>query len=59
MYKEKKRYLKNMWYKVTMIVIILVVWAIFMPLTASAANVTTGKVGDNGGITWTYDADLF
>ncbi len=27
------------------------------PLTAEAANVTSGTLGDNGNIQWTYDAD--
>ncbi len=27
------------------------------PITADAANVTSGVLGDNGGIHWTYDAD--
>ncbi len=57
MYKEKKWYLKSMWYKVTIMMITLVVWAIFMPLTASAANVTTGKMGENEEAIWAYDAD--
>ena len=28
-----------------------------MTLKAEAANVTSGTIGDNGGVTWTYDAD--
>ena len=33
--------------------------AVFLALTlqAEAANVTSGTIGDNGGVTWTYDAD--
>ena len=28
-----------------------------MSIKAEAANVTSGTLGDNGGISWTYDAD--
>ncbi len=30
---------------------------LLVPITADAANVTSGVLGDNGGIQWTYDAD--
>ncbi len=57
MNKGKTMYRNNTWYKAVVVMMALVMLVLIMPLSVSAGNETTGTIGDNGGITWTYDGD--
>ncbi len=57
MNKRNKKCLKTIWQKTAISFMALALFIVLMPLTTSAANVTTGTIGDNDGITWTYDGD--
>ncbi len=57
MKNRNSKCLKSIWQKTAISFVALALLIVIMPLTASAANVTTGTIGDNGGITWTYDGD--
>lgn len=57
MNKGKTMCRKNAWFKTVVTMAVLVVLVLMMPLTVSAGEATTGTIGDNKGITWTYDAD--
>ncbi len=57
MNKENKKCQKSIWQTMILSFMVLIMCMVFMPLTVYAINVTTGTIGDNGGITWTYDED--
>lgn len=57
MNKGKGKSSQKRWNKVVMTLMALALVVFMVPMTAKAENVTTGTLGDNNGITWSYDAE--
>lgn len=57
MNKGKETCLKKYWHKAAMAVMALAMVVFMVPMTASAGEVMSGTLKENGGISWEYDAE--
>ena len=55
--KREGKSMRMQWNKVVLAMVVLMSLMFLAPMEASAGEVTSGTIGDNGGLQWTYDSE--